>query len=87
MLVFFTKHAMMKVTTKPVISSPLGKCAGRVLCVFGNFEKRCLFAEDGAPFPRHLFPKDFYRGVSLLDRLASVAVNLVMASIAETFKV
>jgi hypothetical protein len=87
MLVFFTKHAMMKVTTKPVISSPLGKCAGRVLCVFGNFEKRCLFAEDGAPFPRRLFPKDFYRGVSLLDRLASVAVNLVMAGIAETFEI
>ncbi|WP_182859359.1 hypothetical protein [Bacillus licheniformis] len=78
---------MMKVTTKPVISSPLGKCAGRVLCVFGNFEKRCLFAEDGAPFPRRWFPKDFYRGVSLLDRLASVAVNLVMASIAETFEI
>jgi hypothetical protein len=78
---------MMKVTTKPVISSPLGKCAGRVLCVFGNFEKRCLFAEDGAPFPGRLLPKDFHRGVSLLDRLASVAVNLVMASIAETFKV
>ncbi|TWN89046.1 hypothetical protein CHCC20492_1836 [Bacillus paralicheniformis] len=78
---------MMKATTKPVISSPLGEFAGRVLFVFGNFEKRCLFAEEGAPFPRRLLPKDFHRGVSLLDRLASVAVNLVVTSIAKTFKV
>ncbi|MED1658567.1 hypothetical protein [Bacillus licheniformis] len=77
----------MKVTTKPVISSPLGEFAGRVLFVFGNFEKRCLFAEEGAPFPRRWFPKDFYRGVSLLVQLAAVAVNLVMASIAKTFEI
>ncbi|MCY9322057.1 hypothetical protein [Bacillus haynesii] len=77
----------MKATTKPVISSPLGEFAGRVLFVFGNFEKRCLFAEEGAPFPRRLLPKDFHRGVSLLDRLAPVAVNLVMASIAKTFEI
>ncbi|WP_235598626.1 hypothetical protein, partial [Bacillus licheniformis] len=58
-----------------------------VLFVFGNFEKRCLFAEEGAPFPRRWFPKDFYRGVSLLVQLAAVAVNLVMASIAKTFEI
>ncbi|MGG3629607.1 hypothetical protein ABES28_15415, partial [Bacillus licheniformis] len=86
-LVFFTNHAMMKATTKPVISSPLGEFAGRVLFVFGNFEKRCLFAEEGAPFPRRLLPKDFHRGVPLLNRLVPIAVNLVMAGIAEAFEI
>ncbi|WP_220453504.1 hypothetical protein, partial [Bacillus sonorensis] len=84
---FFHKSCYDESNNKTSHIKPSRQICREGILRFGNFEKRCLFTEKGAPFPGRLLPKDFHRGVSLLDRLASVAVNLVMASIAETFKV
>lgn len=51
---------MIELTTKPVVSSPLGENAEGVFRVFGNFEKRCLFVDDGSP----IFTKPFSRDLT-----------------------
>lgn len=53
---FFTNRDTMELTTKPVVPSPLGNFAGRVF-YFRNFEKRCLFAEEGRRSPKASFPE------------------------------
>lgn len=53
---------MIELTTKPVVSSPLGIFAEGVFRVFGNFEKRCLFADDGSPIFTKPFPRDLMPG-------------------------
>jgi|GEM_PF-5586864 len=53
---------MIELTTKPVIPSPLGIFTEGVFRVFGNFEKRCLFADDGSPIFTKPFPRDLMPG-------------------------
>ncbi|RAP14988.1 hypothetical protein HS9_00312 [Bacillus velezensis] len=73
----------MKSTTKPVVPSPLGKFAEGAFCCFRNFEKRCLFAEGGAPFSVRFPFKDLLAGGSL----ALAAVSLVVTGVTQAFKV
>lgn len=62
MLVFEHNHAMIELTTKPVIPRPLGIFTEGVFRVFGNFEKRCLFADDGSPIFMKPFSRDLMPG-------------------------
>lgn len=69
MLVFERIHAMIELTTKPVVSSPLGIFAEGVFRVFGNFEKRCLFVDDGSPIFTKPFSRDLMPGGTYDPRL------------------
>lgn len=62
MLVFEQNRAMIELTTKPVVSSPLGIFSEGVFRVFGNFEKRCLFVDDGSPIFTKPFSRDLMPG-------------------------
>lgn len=53
---------MIELTTKPVVPSPLGIFAEGVFRVFGNFEKRCLFADNGSPIFTKTFSRDLMPG-------------------------
>ncbi|KYD05419.1 hypothetical protein B4144_2027 [Bacillus atrophaeus] len=50
---------------------------------FRNFEKRCLFTEEGAPSPRFL-SRDLDRGEG---SFALAAVNLVVTGVTKAYKI
>lgn len=62
MLVFDQVRDMIELTTKRVVPSPLGIFAEGAFRVFGNFEKRCLFADDGSPIFTKPFSRDLMPG-------------------------
>ncbi|KIL30238.1 hypothetical protein B4067_4816 [Bacillus subtilis subsp. subtilis] len=51
---------------------------------FRNFEKRCLFAEEGAPFSKRFLSRDLDRGGG---SLAFSAMNLVVTGVTQAYKV
>lgn len=83
MLVFFTNRDTMEVITKPVVPSPLGNFAGRVICFSGTLKSGVCLQKRGRRSPNVSFPEIWIGGVSL----ALAAMNLVVTGITQADKV
>ncbi|MEC2332500.1 hypothetical protein [Bacillus subtilis] len=83
LLVFFTNRDTMEVTTKPVVSSPLGNFAGRVFCFSGTLKSGVCLQKRGRRSPNIAFPEIWIGGGSF----ALSAMNLVVTGVTQAYKV